>query len=135
MALMVWIPKYSVGVRSIDEQHQRLIALINELHDAMMANRGKDAVGPVLGRLAAYCEEHFSFEEKMLRDASYPGLPEHHQKHVKMTLKVKELAAEVGSGKITVTLEVMTFLRNWLDKHILGTDKEYAPHLAGKGLR
>jgi len=130
---MTWIPTYSVGVTSIDEQHKRLIALINELHDAMLANRGTVAVNQVLVQLADYCDEHFSYEEGLLQKAQYPGFAIHREKHVRMAEQVRKLTSQAQRGGAVVTLEVMNFLRNWLDKHILGTDKEYAPLLSRKG--
>jgi len=44
MALVTWDQSYSVSVRRMDEQHQKLFALINALHDAMRQGKGQAAV-------------------------------------------------------------------------------------------
>lgn len=35
----------------------------------------------------------------------------------------------------TLSLEVLNFLKNWLIKHIQGTDEKYVPFLTSKGVR
>ncbi len=44
MSLMEWNEKLSVGVPSIDEQHKKLVAMLNELYDAMQAKHDQDAL-------------------------------------------------------------------------------------------
>lgn len=134
MALLTWTDRYSVGIKEIDEQHKQLINMINELHEAMLAKQGKEALMTVLNKLANYCVSHFAMEEKLLSTHGYPEFADHKDKHVKMTTKVKALIADVQSGKSTISIEVMQFLRDWLDKHIMGTDKKYGPFLNSKGV-
>ncbi len=132
---MLWKDAYSVGVAEIDRQHKKLIDMINKLHQAMSQGKGKQVVEPVLADLVNYCATHFKAEEKLMADAGYPELDSHREKHQKMTQKVLALQADVKAGKATITMEVMRFLEQWLDKHILGTDKKYGPHLNAKGIR
>lgn len=134
MALLVWQERYSVGIREIDTQHKQLIAMINELNEAMLAGKGKDALLPVLNKLAGYCASHFAVEEKHFDIHAYPEASDHKEKHRKMTAKVKALIADVQSGKSTISIDVMNFLKNWLDKHIMETDKKYGPYLNSKGV-
>ncbi|MBU0481615.1 MAG: bacteriohemerythrin [Proteobacteria bacterium] len=134
MALFDWKNEYSVSVAEIDEQHKKLIALINKLHEAMTSGRGKEVVNAVLKELADYTVFHFSKEENLMRTNDYPGYPEHLEKHQKMTAKVLALQADCKRGKVSVSMDVMDFLKSWLDKHILGTDKQYAPYLKAKGV-
>jgi len=132
---MTWKDSYSVGVAEIDRQHKKLIELINTLHDAMSQGKGKQVVDTVLADLIKYCGTHFALEEKYMAETGYPDFESHREKHRKMTQKVLALQAEVKAGKKMITMEVMKFLEQWLDKHILGTDKKYGPHLNAKGIR
>ena len=135
MALLTWQDKYSVGIGQIDDQHKQLINMINELNDAMLAGKGKDVLMTVLNKLANYCVSHFATEEKLFDTHAYPEAAEHKDKHQKMTAKVTALIGEVQSGKSTVSIEVMNFLKNWLDKHIMETDQKYSPYLKSKGVK
>ena len=136
MPILTWSPKYSVGVASIDEEHKKLIALINELHDAMIAGRGKDVVGKVLDGLVDYTKKHFALEERLFAQTGYPAAAEHKRAHDELTQQVVEIQEKFRSGKtITISMEVMNFLKDWLVDHILGTDQQYTAHFNSKGIR
>ena len=118
MPLMSWKEEYSVKISQIDQQHKKLIDLINQLNDAMSQGKAKDVLGKILNDLVTYCAD----------------FAEHKEKHDKMTAKVFSLKREVEGGKRLISLEVMNFLEQWLDKHILGTDKKYGPFLNAQGI-
>ena len=64
MALIEWNDEYSVKVKEIDQQHMKLVNLINELHLAMKEARGREVVGKILTDLISYTKFHFSTEER-----------------------------------------------------------------------
>jgi hemerythrin len=59
MALITWNDSLSVKVAEIDEQHKKLIAMINELNDAMRLGKGKDVLGKIVNGLVTYTTTHF----------------------------------------------------------------------------
>lgn len=134
MAMFEWKDEYSVNIKEIDDQHKQLVAMVNELHEAMMQQRAKDALGGLLNKLVSYCANHFAVEERLMETHGYPDFASHKAKHEKMTAKVAALQSDFKSGKVNLTIEVSQFLKDWLDKHILGTDKKYAAHLNSKGV-
>jgi len=129
MSFMDWKDSYSVGMAQIDQQHKKLVELINTLHTAMSQGEGKAVVAKVLDELISYCANHFAAEERLFETSSYPDVADHKEKHRKMTAKVLALQKDVQAGKKAISMDVMNFLEQWLDKHILGTDKNYAPYL------
>lgn len=135
MPIMSWTETYSTGIKEIDQQHKKLIELINALHDAMAKGQAKAVLGKILGELINYCASHFAMEEKLFDKYGYPDAADHKDKHQKMTSKVLALQMQYEQGKAMMTLEVMDFLQQWLDKHILGTDMKYAPFLKSKGMQ
>jgi hemerythrin len=66
MALMTWGPKLSVGVPQIDDQHKKLIELVNRLNEAMIAGHGRDLIGSTLSELVKYTQYHFACEERLM---------------------------------------------------------------------
>ena len=134
MPLVLWTPRLSVGVESLDEQHRRLIAVTNQLHDAMREGRGHAVVSEVCAALGDYARDHFAFEEDLLRRAGYPALEEHQVQHRAFAVRLEALQAELTGTKLGLSLEVLDFLRTWLTDHILGHDHRYAAHLKSSGI-
>lgn len=135
MAYIILDEKYSVGVKESDLQHKKLVELINSLHDAMKEGKGKDVLARVLQELVKYAASHFATEEKYMTQFNYPGYSAHKAEHESFVTKVVDFQKDFDSGKAVMTLEVMSFLKDWLVKHILGTDKKYGPFFNEHGLK
>lgn len=136
MPLMTWTDKLSVGVGVLDEDHRRLVALINELYDAMQAGQGKDALGRILNSLVQYTKMHFAREESFFAQTAYPAAAAHRTEHQNLTRQVLQVQEKYNAGvAVTLSLELLQFLKNWLIQHIQGSDQKYRPHLNAKGIR
>ena len=127
--LFPWKEAYSVRIPRIDTQHKGLIALINDLHTAMLEGRAKAALSRIVDELVEYTVQHFAFEESMLLQHGYSALAEHQLLHKKLCSQVFDLRDKFRAGKITVTIETMEFLKNWLSGHILSADMAYSREL------
>ncbi len=124
MPLMEWNDKLSVGVDAIDSDHKHLVGLVNELHDAMKAAKGKEVLGKVLDGLITYTKTHFGREEVEMAKHAYPKASEHIREHTNLTKQVLDVQAKFKAGNNAVlSMEVMAFLRDWLLKHIQASDK------------
>jgi hemerythrin len=124
MALMEWNDKLSVGVDMIDGDHKRLVAMVNELHDAVRAARGKDVMGKVLDGLIEYTKTHFGREEAEMKKFNYPKAADHLREHAALAKQVIDVQAKYRAGNTAVlSMEVMAFLRDWLLKHIQASDR------------
>jgi hemerythrin len=124
-----------VGVAEIDGQHKKLIDMINELNDAMRRGEGKDVVGKILNGLVSYAASHFRTEESYFVRFGYPEAAQHKQSHADFVAKVGDFKRDFVSGKLNVSVEVMSFLSNWLKGHIKGTDKKYTAFFHQNGLK
>jgi hemerythrin len=134
MALLAWKEDYSVRVRRFDDQHRKLIDLVNKLHEAMKNGKGTEILGDVLSSLAAYAQTHFSDEERIMLMNRYPGFTDHKRSHDQLVARVRDFQKQVGKGNATVSLDLMNFLKEWLLQHIQGVDVQYGPYLNGKGV-
>lgn len=135
MGLIKWNAFYSVNIEEIDIQHKKLIELINRMYDAMKAGKGKNVLGAVLTELVDYTAYHFEAEERMLFQYDYAEYEAHKLIHDDLTRKAKELKDQLDCGNNLTTMDVMLFLSNWLNVHILEVDKKYGPYLLSKGIR
>jgi len=134
MALVTFNEDLKVNIAEIDEQHKKLIAIINELHDAMLKGKSRDILQKVLNDLVDYTKVHFSTEEKLFAEYQYPDFYEHKQIHDALYKRVIEIQDKYQSGNLFISLEIMDFLKDWLVKHILGTDKKYSAFFNSKGV-
>ena len=122
MAFIQWIEEYNTGIDEIDAQHKQLVGYINELHDVIKSGSEKKALAGVLSKLIDYTEYHFSFEEGLLDNLDYAGLPAHRERHQEFIELIEGLVEDLDHGKSNIGDMLMTFLRNWLSKHILIDD-------------
>jgi len=134
MALLTWNDSYSVKVKHLDDQHKKLIDMINQLYDAMKVGKGSEVIGPVLKSLITYTQTHFSTEEQLMKLHGYPDYEIHKNEHTQLVAQVGNIKKEMDAGKMPLTQHVMNFLRDWLIKHIQGDDKKYGPFLNNKGV-
>jgi hemerythrin len=134
MPILEWNEKYSVNIAEIDRQHQQLIGHVNELNKAMRSGKGRQVLESVLKALIQYTQTHFATEEQLMKTHCFPDYLNHRHEHQTMTQKVLKLQEQYNAGNIAITIETMNFLREWLDQHIMGTDKKYSVFLNGKGV-
>jgi hemerythrin len=135
MALIQWNGSLSVSVAEIDKQHQKLVKMINELHEAMLQAKGSAAVGPLLNELVEYAGTHFKAEEKYFVRFAYPDAAAHKKLHADFVDKVLEFKKRFEANTVGLSMEVMTFLSNWLQAHIKGEDKKYTACFNANGLK
>ncbi|MFY9326888.1 MAG: bacteriohemerythrin [Georgfuchsia sp.] len=134
-SLIQWSPKLSVGIAIIDQQHQELVRIINELYEAMTTGQGRNVLGDIFNRLVKYTADHFSTEERLMSQHSYPQAVDHKAKHADLVKTALDLQEKFKSGKLSISLDTMTFLKEWLSKHILVTDKVFGAFLSTKGVK
>ena len=132
MPLIEWNNAFSVDIQKIDEQHKKFFSLINVLHDAIMRGKGEEVVGPVLKELQQYVIFHFQSEESWMELYHYPDMTNHKLEHQEGTKKVNKLVLEYERGQQTVDIELLKFLSDWLQNHILEVDRKYIPYFHGK---
>jgi hemerythrin-like metal-binding protein len=118
----------------MDQEHQRLIDLINKLYAAMREGRGKDAIGLVLDELIDYTKTHFAHEEQLMRESSYAGYDDQKRAHEALVTQVLEAKQKFAAGT-ALSQEIMSFLKSWLINHIQGMDKQYGPAMNKKGIK
>ena len=136
MPLIEWTAELSVGIESIDEQHKKLVNIINALNDAMLIGSSNELLGKIFTGLAAYTQKHFAYEENMFAEYGYTDSQEHKRQHSELIAQVVELKERfIENPQGTISADLMLFLKRWLTNHIMRTDKEYAEFLLSKGVK
>lgn len=120
-----WCSYYSIGDKSIDDQHKQIIAIINDLWKAMDKDDNQKEVQSLLDRLVEYTHTHFKFEEEKMQACGYPELAEHKALHEMMRQKTLDFKQYENLN----ASELLKFLKQWWVNHILEYDKKYSPYL------
>jgi hemerythrin len=128
----VTLPKeYQTGIKAVDQQHQRLVNMVNDLDDVRKApyhNLGQKqaAVGEVVTALVEYTISHFAFEESLMTDAQYKYLSAHKRIHELLIQRAGEYTERWSAGE-DVADELYEVLTRWLFNHIRNDDCAFAP--------
>ena len=134
MALINWQPSFSVNVKEIDQQHQLLVNMINDLYDAMNSGKEKEELQKLINRLNVYAAMHFAKEEHYFDLFAYPEGELHKKEHNDFEDEVSKFESDFIKGSQSLSMEIMNFLSNWLVEHIKGSDKKFGPFLNERGL-
>lgn len=135
MAIFAWNESYSVRVRQMDEQHQKLFEIINALAEAMRAGKGDFVVRDTVEQLAVYTRTHFLQEEVMMRQTGYPAQPAHLEQHRKLMAEVEQYKRAIEEGRPASSVSLLNFIRQWLMHHIRDSDKAYSDHVNAHGIQ
>ena len=66
MQFFYWNKSFEVGISEIDQQHRKLVDMINELAAAIVEGARLPDVQELINRLTEYSEMHFNGEEKII---------------------------------------------------------------------
>lgn len=128
MAQLIWKEEYNLGIKSIDEQHQKLIDLINDLYLAKRSDAATELIEKVITGLIDYTEYHFIFEEKWFERINYENQEDHIKEHQVFRDKLKKYQKELNKNDtipVSMVQNLVSWLQEWLVDHILVTDRKY----------
>ncbi len=132
MPVINWNDCYSVGIPQIDEHHQHLFFLVNQTYDKFISRDSAKNLAALFDELIDYATYHFSMEEHWMRESNYPELAIYQKEHGIFSKRVGELQSCYHEGEVHLSLEVLSFLHNWLSTHILQSDAAYGCFVAAE---
>jgi len=95
MKKIVWTKEYSVGVKSLDEQHIKIIELINTLIDHHNDGVKSETIADVLQQMVKYAQNHLDYEEELLEKHHYPKLMQHASIHIEYLKNVADFSFDI----------------------------------------
>ena len=129
LEIFPWQNNYSVGVHTIDEQHQKLIHLLNKLAFALATQSTTLELKNIFYELALYAVYHFQTEENIWHE-HFTGddwETSHKKSHEHFVTEVRRLQDQENIKPFNEVIEdVLSFLTRWLIIHILDSDKRMA---------
>lgn len=138
MALIEWNDSLKLGIAVVDQQHERLIAIVNHLQDATLEGREAGVISEIIDELIIYTATHFSMEEKYFAEFEYADAEEHQQEHAALIAKVNAFANEfencLPGGRAALARQLLQFLGIWWRYHMMETDAKFVALFHEKGM-
>ena len=134
MPIVAWREDYNVNVGEIDEQHQKLLALVNKVHAAVEARNSKDDLIKLLTELVQFTRGHFATEEQLMKKYDYPDLPAHHKEHRQLLRYLTDLVDAVSNGRKLTFYSDYDVSTDWALIHISECDRSLGAFLNDKGV-
>lgn len=124
----------TTGIKIIDQQHDELIRVTNNLFNACMQGKGKNVVRASVSYLETYIKKHFSAEEQAMKKYSYVGYEAHRDDHTYFARRVSELRAQLDREGVTEEFgyHVNKIMNEWMIYHLSAKDTPMAEFLRTK---
>jgi hemerythrin-like metal-binding protein len=129
-----WNSELELGIKEIDEQHRRLVDILNEVIHRKTSGSAGRKLEQIIEDLVDYTDYHFKAEEQIMERFGYGGLAEHRRMHDGFSDRLRVLYLNTASGDGERTDEILDFLKEWLLHHIMKVDRQYAGLVNEKGL-
>jgi hemerythrin len=137
MSFISWKEEYELGISEIDEQHKKMLGIINELHDLMGQEEKADQgqIDKIIKEMADYAMYHFKTEEKYFNIFSYEDTESHMTIHNQYVQKVNEWQDKYNAEKDpAIFFEIFNYLQDWWIWHICHTDRDYVSFFKANGI-
>jgi len=117
MTLLSWKSEYSIGIESVDFEHQEMIRLINALYDEMKERKDAESIEQFLGDVHMMISAHFALEEHVMRLAEYDEYEAHKEDHEELLDQIRNLMDEFAKDPDTGIALLQGGLSNWFEEH------------------
>ncbi|MDP5238968.1 diguanylate cyclase [Uliginosibacterium sp. 31-16] len=129
--VFVWSSRFETGLHDVDQQHTRLVQLINSLSQLAIEGSTQAKLISLLDELQDYAGYHFKTEEDLMAqfalNADFVASHVHAHASLREQIRiVRNLAESAESSAGAAVGRLLPFLTKWLMFHVLGTDMRMA---------
>jgi hemerythrin len=127
-----WSSSLVLGVDAVDEDHERLVSILNNCYRALMLNNHDHELAGIVNELRDYTCYHFETERKLMVQHGYSEAASHIAAHKEFIASIQDFKNRFLAGESFVALDVLTYLNEWLVTHINKDDREFVSFLKAK---
>lgn len=129
-----WRDEFSVGVAEMDQQHKKLLGMINRLIAEQKVLTDPKTIANLLTEMIDYADEHFRAEEFLMAEYAYDRKNEQEAQHKAFIEKTQSFCSASNIGPNILSGALLDYLGTWLVGHILTEDMHYKVFFNNKGL-
>ncbi|MDI3310130.1 MAG: bacteriohemerythrin [Thermoanaerobacterium sp.] len=128
--MITWKEDFRLGIDEIDKQHKRLFDIANEAYD-LLKNEFTidkyDHIVDIIKELKDYTIYHFDYEENYMKSIGFKKLLSHKVLHDDFKEKINNIDLDkIDQNQDEYIKDILNFLVDWIEKHILKDDRLYA---------
>ena len=123
--LLVWDPVWESGNSLLDQQHQELLNICNELISLVLEKDLKLSIVPNLEAVLQCIQKHFVYEEDLLYQINYDNLDAHLQSHRQLLQKAEGLVKKSADGKLLPGDVVRFIVSDVVTIHLIREDMKF----------
>lgn len=113
-----------LGIEKIDREHAMLFSIINRINETLETHiYTEDEIQQLFSEFICYTLQHFETEAKLFEKSKYPYAADHIAKHEQILAKIMMMRC-----KKTKIIEILKFVVEWINYHIMIEDKKYADY-------
>jgi len=109
--------------------------MMDHFYEQLKSNPGQKQVILLIEGMREYTVFHFEEEERLMLTHQYPDFDAHKKEHELFKLKVSDLETRYRNNKLVISIEVTSFLKDWINHHIKTVDSKYSLYLTNKGVK
>ncbi len=132
--MIEWNKEYNVNISIIDIDHERFVGIVNKAIAAKHNEKSQEEIHEVLNEMIKYAKEHFKTEETYMKEFNYQEYLYHREEHRDFSLRTNAYLERIINGDFNVANEILEYLKQWLIRHIQGTDMKYRECFIKNGL-
>ena len=125
--MVTWKEEYKIGIDLIDEQHKKLFEIAGRAYDLLKNNfriDKYDQIVDIMEELKEYTAYHFKTEEDYMESISYKRIFSQKVQHNEFITKINGIdLKKVDDDQGKYLLDILEFIVEWIESHILGQDK------------
>jgi hemerythrin len=131
---LVWKAEYSVNIKEIDQQHQGLFEIINNLIKVINSKPNDEQVAGIIKQIVEYKKVHFATEEKYFHQFNFEGTAEHEAAHQLFNDTLTNIQSKYQEDVYGFAFALVDFLEDWLIHHLMNMDQKYKKCFNDHGL-
>ena len=133
MGYFDWTEDLVVGIRAIDEEHRKLVDMLNTLGVASRGKSGREVLKALIDGIAVHAAAHAAGEERSMQARGYPAFDAHKTEHRHLSAELSALRERAHAPGFVLKPESVDTLSRWLRTHITNTDRQYRDCLRAHG--
>lgn len=122
MKYLQWSEKFSVGVDSVDYEHQNLMDMINMIYAELEDRRDVAEITNTISDVHAEISAHFALEERIMRQAGYEEFDAHKNDHEDLLDQIRAMMDAIENDPEPALDTLSDQLADWFSHHFATFD-------------